>query len=474
MILKAYLDSVDEKWFTSSQRRFILNKINDNYRNGKTLLTETLFNHEVDKSAPKGDRNLYITEWNMISKLKVKETPISLILKLKDAALALKITNVCEKAVVSIEKGDVGVASSILKQESFLLETGYKEKPVSILTCFDNRKKLILDKRANPSKYAGIRTGFNKFDIMTGGLFPAEMTLFSAITGVGKSTIMKVIEANAIKQGKNCLHVTNEESQLQVETKFDTLFSGIPYLNFKRGTIGDSDMKHWEEKMNELKNPLLGKIVIKELPPYTSIVDIEKTFVELEQKGTKIDIVIIDYMDHLMSVKKAWSENDEQGQISADCKSLAVQLNVHVMTATQAATIVEEKTEKGKDFGKMNVYGSKRKIHEANTFVGIIERGRLLNQKKELSDRKANEDCDVTWKLHVLKNRDGPSFSFYGIFRVRTGRVEEKNDTVNSMQQAQLEKPEEDRDNENKTKKKLVSSKKKISEIAEKNIANNE
>jgi len=433
MVLKAYLDSAEEKWFTSIQRRFILSKIESNYRQGKTVLTQTLFEHEIGKGIEKKKRDSYITEWNIISKLKVKETPLSLILKLKDADLALRVANICEKAVEHIERGDVGVASSVLKQESFLLESNRQEKPFSVLTDIKKRKDLLMDKMKYPSKHMGLKTGFHRFDTMTGGLFPSEMTLFAAVTGVGKSSVMKTIESNLIKQGKNCLHITNEENQLQVETKFDALISGIPYLGFKWGTISDNDMKKWEKKIKELKNPSVGKLVIKEIPPYSTVVEVEKTFVELEQIGIPIDVVIIDYMDHLMPVQNSWNEIDEQGRIAMDCKSLAVQLGTSVVTATQAATVVEKKTEKGKAFGKLDVYGAKRKIHESNTFVGIIETGRMLEQKKTMG-KSRNEECDMKWDVYVLKNRDGAVFKMNAVLRVNTGKVEELDRTLNRTQ----------------------------------------
>jgi len=451
MVLKAYLDSAEEKWFTSVQRRFMLIKIDENFKQGKTILTQTLFEHEVGKSIEKNKRDSYITEWNIISKLKVKETPLSLIMKLKDADLALKVANICEKAVEHIEKGEVEIASSVLKQESFLLESKHSDKPFSILTNIKDRKELILKKRKDPAKYAGIKTGLGYFDYMTKGLFPAEMTLFAAITGVGKSSIMKTIEMNVIKQGKNCLHVTNEESQLQVETKFDTLFSGIPYLGFKEGNISDKDIEKWEEKVKQLKDPSMGKIVIKEIPPYATVIDVEKTFVELENLGIPIDVVIIDYMDHLMPVKKAWSETDEQGKIAEDCKGLAIQLYVPLVIATQAATVVEKKTERGKHFGRLSVYGAKRKVHVSNTFAGIMETGRMLEQKTKMN-KKRDEDCDVKWRVDVEKNRDGASFSFDAVLRVDTLRVEELNKN---------ELPQEDEEEKKAVTRKAVTTKSK-------------
>jgi replicative DNA helicase len=449
-ILKAYLNSISSEWFGTPERKFIFTKIGENFRNTKSLLTLVLFEHEVDKCIKKENRDAYIVEWNLILGLNVSESPESLIEKLEASENASKVTDICERVIRFIETGNVEDAIKALRYESFVLGSTHQEKPISILTDYEERKELIRDKKRNPAKYAGIKTGFREFDEMTGGLFPAELTLFSAVTGVGKSTILKTIESNIIVQAKNCLHITNEENELQVQTKFDTIFSSIPYLDFKRATVSEDDLKKWEERMKELRGSGHGIIAVKEVLAFTSAVEVERAFVELEQRSIKIDVIVIDYMDHMTPIKQAWGENDEQAKIAADCKNLAVQLNVPVVTATQAATEVDTRMEKGKSFGKLNVYGSKRKIHEANTFIGIMEKDRMTNQmKKHGGNRDSYWDCDALWEMEVLKNRDGPPFKIKAVHLVKEGRVEERTRSMKIVdEEEKTEEQEKESDND--------------------------
>jgi replicative DNA helicase len=250
-----------------------------------------------------------------------------------------------------------------------------------MVTDYSERKQLIEDKKNNPSKYKGILTGFRRFDNFTGGLFKAEMTLIAAITGVGKSTFMKMMEYQIINLPangvKNILHITNEENFLQVQTKFDAVYSGIPYMDFKKANITPEQLAHWEKIMQLAADKSRGQIFVKEIPQFTSVAGIEKTFVELDHRGVNIDAIFVDYCDLMSPVARSFDPNDEQAKIAADLKGLGIALDVPIVTATQAATKVEEKTEAGKPFGKLDVYGSKRKIHSAYMTTNKMYTGRL-------------------------------------------------------------------------------------------------
>jgi len=68
-------------------------------------------------------------------------------------------------------------------------------------------------------------------------LFAAELTIIFGLAGKGKSTVLKNIGSNVRKSGLNVLHVTNEENEFQVQTKYHSLESRIEYYKFKRGMV---------------------------------------------------------------------------------------------------------------------------------------------------------------------------------------------------------------------------------------------
>lgn len=430
-VVRLHVHTVKAEWLTSGERKRIFGMMLQYFEGAGSLLTKKLFAYELGKTEKK-NKSYFVTEWNMIAGVDVTETPEALMDLLNQAYLGRESMKICEKVVQSLESGDVRAAIDTLRGDSIVLGTDFAENPTVSLADFARRKQVLLDKIAHPEKYKGREIGFPTFDRWTGGLYPCELTLVAAVTGVGKSTFMKMVEYNLVKeQGCNCLHVTNEESQEQVEMKFDALVSSIDYLKFKRtGVVKDSEgiiervgideeeLALWESIISTVGTGSCGNIYVKELPQWATTNDIERAFIELQEQGIKIDLVVIDYMDMLAPVQKSWSENDEQAKVAADCKGLAVTLNVPILSATQAATIVEKKTEKGQSFGKLDVYGSKRKIHNSNTFMGIL----VVDEFKNKVTKRLET---VDWDVYVKKNRDGPPFKFRLRQTVQTGFVEE-------------------------------------------------
>lgn len=418
MTARMYFARVKGERLANKYRKFIFECAKRYFESSKSLLTVHLFDFELKGMIPKVDQDEFMTEWNLIHGMKVDETPVAIFESLEKAYLANDLSDVIEESVDALEKGDVESAISTLKKKSLMLGTRRNEKPVVLATDYEEEKKLVEDKQLNPTKYLGIHSGFYKIDSLTGGFFPSELTMIAAITGVGKSTFMKMLEFNIIRKGKGVLHITNEESLEQVRRKFQALFTDIDYMNFKKGKISASDMENWELRLSELRGNEYGRIYIKELPPSHTIIDVERAYLELEHQGAKIDIIFIDYLDHMKPIDRAYSETDEQGKAAMDAKGLSLALSKPVVIATQAATEVEKKQEKGKKMGKLDVYGSKRKIHESNMFIGINQRHRDTSQ----SGRK-DWAQDIFWTIEVLKNRDGPPFYFEAKQIVATGKV---------------------------------------------------
>jgi replicative DNA helicase len=306
------------------------------------------------------------------------------------------------------------------------LSTVKDDHPIRCLTDYEHRLERIRDKQKHPEKYTGIKTGiFPTFDKKTGGFFNGEMTLLAGVTGLGKSTLMKALQWGIImtNPGKNVLHIANEEYSEQVENKFDSLITEIPYMDFKLGKISEDDIDTWTTKMKEMKAKAgieYGQIFSKEVPAFTDVTLVEAAYRELESQGIKIDIILIDHLPHIVPILKSYGENDERWKAAGDCKELARSLSVPVVVPTQAATEVENKQMRGRRAGKLDVYGSKGQIHVANNFLIITYKGKDQTQ----TDRPEYER-DVYWLVDCKKNRDGSAFSFVAKHHVYYGKVEE-------------------------------------------------
>lgn len=419
MLTRLYMSHLKDVWFTSKERKFIFAIADKVFQTSKTHLTRVVLEYEINSQVPDQERAFYLGEWNLVENFITGETPEILISKLKDAQLGRETLAMNGAILNLLNKGDIKGAVKVAKQSSLRLGIEHDPEPIVELTDYERRKNLILDKKAHPELYAALLTGFPEFDNRTGGLFKGELTLVAGLTGVGKSTFCKQLGLNVIRlnHGKNVLHIANEEYMEQVEHKYDAAASLIPYRDFKRATISDNDMLSWEAEMQQWKK--YGRLFIKSIPAFSDVTLIEQAFEELNSKGIKIDLIIIDHLPHIMPIITTWNENDERAKAAADCKELARSLKIPVVTPTQAATIVEEKQAKGKATGKMDVYGSKGQVHIANTFMLVTDIGKDPNQTCDEFDK------DVFWKVDIKKNRDGPPFFFTVKHYVHVGRIEE-------------------------------------------------
>lgn len=423
IMCRKYAQSVRQEWFSSQERQFVFEVLMETFRGSKTILTEKLYRYEVDKRIEDEEIIHYIGEWDYIDQVDDTDPVEALIGRLKEAHTGRMMIDSIEEIVVkATEEGDIIGAVSMFKQAAVSMNIGNVDQPIVELTDYDHRKKLIEDKQKHPEKYLGIKTGFQTFDNRTGGLFSEELVLVAGVTGLGKSTLVKQLQKGIIEnnRNKNVLHIANEESQIQVEMKFDALMTEIPYLDFKLAKISDEDMDKWEDTMkNKLKKMGMGRVFVKEVPAFTDVTLVEQAYRELEAKGIKIDVIIIDHLPHIVPIMKSWSENDDRSKAASDCKQLSKDLKCCVVIPTQAATEVEAKQKKGRRAGKLDVYGSKGQIHVANTFIMITDRGKVADDTKEEWQQ------DVNWLVDIKKNRDGPPFCFNARHYVQFGKVEE-------------------------------------------------
>jgi len=424
MMARLNIFKVRREWFTGKERLFIWECIKSTFDNSKSILTRRLFLYELQgRIDDEKERDYYASEWEMVEDTEVFEDADGLISRLKEAVIGRRIMDAAEEMAMKLESANIQEALESLKRSAISINNdGGDDHEIVEITDYQHRLKVLRDKQEHPEKYLGIKTGFPSFDRCTGGLFKEELLLVAGVTGLGKSTFVKQLQYGIITNNidKNVLHIANEESQDQVEMKFDSLLTEVPYLDYKLARTSEDDIEKWIETMEKtLKNPGVGRIFVKEVPQFTDVTLVEQAYNELKEKGIDIHVIIIDHLPHIKPIGQVWGENDERAKAAADCKQLAKNCKCSVVIPTQAATEVEEKQSKGKRAGRLDVYGSKGQIHVANSFLMITKRGTF----EEVG--KPDYLWDVHWLCDMKKNRDGPGFYFEARHYVEIGKVEE-------------------------------------------------
>lgn len=422
------------EWFTSAPRKIIFGLLQNHKGTDGRPLSDAAFPLLADALYPGSDpqsatdRALLESEWRQVQAAPMEESAESAIRQFEERDLARRTREMLAAAAWAAEKGDIEGALEKIKQGTLELARPTAESRVVALwhDTADWIEQVTLRKE-KPGLFAGIKTGYEKFDKMTGGLFPAELTVVFGLSGKGKSTLMKQIGVNVRRNGFNVLHCGNEEDEFQMRTKYTAVETGIPYAHWKRGIFTDSEMAAYKAYRDAQCDPAHrhGEIYVYSFPQQTDATMIERQLALFREQGIKIDLLIVDYLDLMSSIKRAYNENDEGGRVTGDLKQLAIDYHIPVLVCTQAATTAEKQETKERPFlTAADVFGTKRKVHSANTLIGIVNQTATVGA--------GDRDEPVTRHhlvISVPKNRDGSVFTFRLAMEVETGRVVPDDDT---------------------------------------------
>jgi replicative DNA helicase len=426
-------------FFTNTSRLFIYDCIRSYFDDKHAVLSKNQFEFEIqkryDSERDKAKIEDLISEFEIIKKTSQTEGVDGIISSLEEVQLANATDALIRETYAELEKGNYQAAANLLRQKSIDLKDSQKEgRIINLHEDSDDWFEEVQNRKTKPEQYAGIPTGFEKFDNLTGGLFPAELTIVFGLSGKGKSTFMKALTCNLRKQGRVILHCGNEENEFQIRSKYMSADSGEKYSPFKNGTYTEESFKRLKAFSDNARG--VGAIYIYEFPQQTDATWIERAYRYLEMQGVKVDAIVVDYLDLMKPIGTAYSENDEQGKVTSDLKQLAINCHCPVITATQAGTSSEKQEKKEKPFlTAADVFGTKRKVHSANCLIGIVNKtATAMANEKDVKDRLKHHMV-----LCVPKNRDGAVFTFRQIMDVECGKFYEDTDENDPMMKA-LEK----------------------------------
>ncbi|MBQ4479147.1 MAG: hypothetical protein II943_00740 [Victivallales bacterium] len=428
-----------ESWFTSRERRSIFALLRERSERTQAPLTDAVFAIELTVHFPGEDsetearRALLLSEWRTIAADTGQDTAEAAVREFERRELAGNTQELLVSAFNDLQKGDVDGALQKIREGTLDLRPAAEAgRAVGLWSEAEDWLEEVTNRQKYPDRYAGIKTGFAKFDEMTGGLFPAELTVVFGLSGKGKSTLMKQIGVNVRQAGYNVLHCGNEEDEFQMRTKYTAVETDIPYAHWKRGTFSEVEMRQYKAYRDRQVNPPAGtpppgEIYVYSFPQQTDATLIERKLAEFRERGIKIDLCIVDYLDLMSSKKRAFNENDEGGRVTGDLKQVAIDFHIPVLVCTQAATNAEKQETKERPFlTAADVFGTKRKVHSANTLVGIVNQTATVG----VGERGEEEVKKHHLVICVPKNRDGGLFTFRLAIEVETGRVVPDEDNV--------------------------------------------
>jgi replicative DNA helicase len=252
-----------------------------------------------------------------------------------------------------------------------------------------------------------VSTGWPQLDkIMYGGFSRGELNIFAGGSGSGKSLVMMNIALNWLQQGLHGVYVTLELSEELTSLRTDAMLNDMSTKEIRK-SIEDTALKV------RVASKRAGSYRIKYLPAQSTINDIRSYLKEYQiQTNTRVDFVMIDYLDLLMPVSAKVSPNDlfvKDKYVSEELRNLSKELGMLMITASQLNRSAVEEVE----FDHSHISGGISKINTADNVFGIFtsramrERGKYQIQcMKSRSSTGVGQKIDLDYNMETMRITD--------------------------------------------------------------------
>jgi len=396
--------------FTRKYRRFIKNIIlyHKNYESCPSLdtLIEFVGNNEGLKS--------YIKDiWEEVDELEVDSREFTFLLeKAKNRYNKSMFEAIKEKFTSEIE--DLGDANNFLfkivneiqniGKKSIYKEVTLKHSVHEWLSCFRTK--------ANNKEIAqGVLTGFKTIDYYLNGLKGGEFLIYGADSGAGKSIFLVNLATNCFlgenvlpsskkeaqekewKKTKNVLFISIEMGAEEIQNRILSCMCDVNSLSLDKGIVS-------ADEANKLKKALLywehsdANLKIVDMARGCSSSAIQDLYDNC-CLDFKPDIIIIDYL----SLMKDNAEDSEADWLKL--KDIAEEL--HELGRVNKIPIISAVQLKVKKAGEGSIG-----LHAIGRSSMIAQNCNFVIQAEYREDEQQRMDL----RLHVIKNRRGPLFSF--------------------------------------------------------------
>ena len=318
------VDVLDPKYFDNQYFKIIMQMIKEyyvKYEHTPTFATlEQLTKSEI--SSPMAQKMVF----DMLND--VKEAPIEGSDFVQEKSLKFckqqELQKVMSKAQKIIDKGDFESYDHLEEMVREALQVGEVDTGTSDV--FSNLDIVLDDDYRHP-----IPMGVPGIDnLMKGGLAKGEIGVILAPTGVGKTTFLTKISNHAFNLGYNVLQIFFEDNPKIIQRKHFTLWTGIAPDNLSNHR--DDVMA----KVREIKENTKNSLTLKKLPSDTMTMNQIKNQVrKMMAEGTKIDMIVVDYIDCITPDKNLGDEWKSEGSVMRAFEAMCHELDIVGWTATQ-------------------------------------------------------------------------------------------------------------------------------------------
>ena len=341
---------------------------------------------------------------------------------MQDATANRKLLQLAKK-IPDIVHQDIKIEEKISKINEHLIGdriTKATGSPKKISQIFNNVEHELTN--ANEINKNLIKTGFQTLDNKIKGFRSGDLIIIAGRPAMGKTTFALNIATNSVIQGKNVLIFSLEMTNEQLLKK---IISAQAELSMDSLLTGDLDTEGWY-KFGETKNYFEEKnMFVYDKSPITIETLVNKT--KTLQAVMDIDLIVVDYLQLLMTSNKAPSNSDSRASsisyISNLLKGLAKDIGCPLISLSQLSRGVEGRTDKRPILSDLRDSGS---IEQDADMV-------IMLYRDEYYDSLSNDTAEIIIRKNRLGDSGQVDLGFNGAYskfldpeEVAFGRIEEE------------------------------------------------
>lgn len=273
------------------------------------------------------------------------------------------------------------------------------DKFVDVVATFETRLRENKEKHEEDTKLKAVTSFYiDELDARNNGRnLRTQLSVFIAMSGVGKSHLARWIGANAAYvSGLDTLHLQFEGSANETLDAYSASIVRSPTLDYERGYVNQHTIEAFQKQVETFAGTLKVRAYSK-FGKKNSTIDVRNACEEYKEAyGKYPDVLVVDSMDLLTdSSGKNWDNKSLRFMriaVAEDLKDLAAEINAWVVATYQAT--IEDSEWVNNEKNVLNGYNTAECKGLQRPCTHLIS----LNQ----SDREAKEQ---TMRINIAKSR---------------------------------------------------------------------
>ncbi len=326
----------------------------------------------------------------------------------RDASLRRRIVKVSEDIIGLCNAGTTEAVSILdaASQMMLSLSTHVSGSFVPVNDAMQHTLSEVSLLNQNPNATKGMRVGFEDVDNRLNGLQKGALTLIAARPSMGKSAFALNIATNIALLRHSVIAIfTLEMSTSEMSMRIMSALSGVPAERLKRGDVLGSE---WSLMIEAIQRLTPAHIYIDETAS-PNITEVRAKCHRLKSERG-LDVVIIDHILLMGSVRHTDNRQQEIAEISRSLKILAKDLDVCVVAVSQLNRAADARHDKRPMLSDLRESGA---IEQDADVVMLLYRDEYYNPDTE---EPGVAECIIA------KNRNGETGTVKLIWEKETTR----------------------------------------------------